>query len=352
MDRLIDYLGDDRGKPAPFFAVLSFTAPHWPLQAPDAAIAKYAGRYDQGYDVIAERRLKRMKELGLVPASAERSARSPKERPWDELSEEGKRIETRAMEVYAAMIDQVDVHTGRLLDYLESAAVLDDTLILFLSDNGAEGHDLDETWPADMFPAIRKTIDDSHDFSFEAMGRPGSYVLYGANWANAGSPPYKLHKAFPTEGGARTTAFVHFPKALLGGVILDDLISVKDVLPTLLELTGVEHPGSRYRGQAVESPSGISVLSVLQGTAQVAADRVLVDELLGKRSVRQGDWKLVHMPEPYGTGDWQLYNVAEDLAERRDLAERHPNRVAELAAHWDRYAEANGVIIPNWVSGY
>ena len=351
-DRMLSYLKAGEASEQPFFAYLAFTAPHWPLQAPDEAIAKYAGRYDEGYDVISERRLSRMKRLGLVPQTATRSSRSPKEAPWESLTEDQRKIELRAMEVYAAMVDQVDVHTGRVIDYLKRSGQFDNTVIIFLSDNGAEGHDLDETWPAEAFPAIRKTIDESHDFSFESMGRPGSYVLYGANWANSAAPAFRLHKAFPAEGGTRTAAFVHYPPAFPGGRLLHDFVSIKDIAPTLLALTEIEHPGTRYKGRDIYPMTGLSVLHVLRGEGSMPADRVLADELLGKRVVRKGDWRLVHMPAPYGNGDWQLFNVEIDLSQERDLSSEYPETVDELLAHWERYVEENGVIIPDWVSGY
>ena len=173
VDRLIEYLETDAEDERPFFAFLSFTAPHWPLQAPDEAIARFSGRYDEGYDVLFDRRFARLKELDLLPKHADASERPPKAIPWEELSAEDKKVQARAMEIYAAMVAELDRHTGRLIDYLKHAGQFEDTVVLFLSDNGAEGHDLDDTWPADKFPDIRKTIDAAHDFSYENMGRPG-----------------------------------------------------------------------------------------------------------------------------------------------------------------------------------
>jgi len=351
VDQMIRYLdGDQQGQP--FFAYLAFTAPHWPLQAPDAAIARQAGRYDEGYDALAEARLSRMKALGLVPADTVRSSRSPKEKPWAELDAAQKKVDIRAMEIYAAMIEEVDRHTGRLIDFLDSQGKLDDTLIVFLSDNGPEGHDLDETWPMEAFPDIRRTIDSSHDFSFEAMGRKGSYVLYGPDWANAGSPAFRLHKGFPTEGGTRVAAFARYPKLIADPAVTNDFVFIADVMPTLLEFAGVEHPGTNYQGRATEPLSGRSMLPLLRGESGADSGRVTGMELLGKRAVREGDWKLVHMPAPWGSDGWQLFNIAEDVGESRDLAADMPEKVNALRSRWNKYAKQNGVIIPDWVSGY
>ena len=350
-DQTIDYLRDHDGS-EPFFAYLAYTAPHWPLQAPDEAIERHRGRYDAGYDALAQERLERLKAMDLIPAHAVRGRRSPKEKPWDALSEAERATEVRAMEVYAAMIDEVDRHTGRVLDFLEESGVLQDTVVVFLSDNGPEGHDLDETWPRDAFPDIRSTIDETHDFSYESMGKAGSYTLYGPNWANAGSPAFSLHKAFPYEGGTRVTAFVHYPRLIDAPRVADDFVFVSDVMPTLLELAGVEHPGETYAGRAIEPMSGESFIDLMEGRREQIAARVTALELIGKRAVRSGKWKLVHVPEPWGKGDWQLFDVSVDLAELNDIAAEHPQVVAELVAAWDQYAEANGVILPDWVSGY
>ena len=250
VDKMIEYLGDHETS-QPFFAYLSFTAPHWPIQAPGEAISRHTGNYDDGYDVLATERLARAQEMGLLPQNAVRNERSPKEVPFADLDEERRKFEIRAMEVYAAMIDEVDLHTGRLIEFMMSRGLLENTIIIFLSDNGAEGHDLDETWPMKDFPEIRKTIDATHDFSYENIGRPGSYTLYGPNWANAGAPAFRLHKGFPTEGGTHVAAFVHYPELISTPAISNDFIFVKDVAPTILEFAGVEHPGTRFDGRSI-----------------------------------------------------------------------------------------------------
>ena len=351
VDKMIDYLGEHESD-QPFFAYLSFTAPHWPIQAPDEAIARHAGKYEDGYDVLAGKRLARAKEMGVLPQYAQRSERSPKEAPFADLDEEQRKIEIRAMEVYAAMIDEVDLHTGRIIEFMTSRGLLQNTIIIFLSDNGAEGHDLDETWPMEDFPEIRKTINATHDFSYENIGRPGSYTLYGPNWANAGAPAFRLHKGFPTEGGTHVAAFVHYPTLISTPAISNDFIFVKDIAPTILEFAGVEHPGTRFDGRSIESMTGTSFMSTLRGAKRPDSDRVTGIEIFGKRAIRSGGWKLVHMPEPYGIDDWQLFNVKDDISESRDLSGEFPDKVQELKFYWEDYAEKNKVIIPDWVSGY
>jgi len=204
----------------------------------------------------------------------------------------------------------------------------------------------------ELFPDIRKTIDSTHDFSYEAMGRPRSYVLYGPNWANAGSPAFRLYKAFPTEGGTRVAAFVRYPKAISEPRVTNERVFVSDVTPTILELAGVEHPGNQYGDRAIETMTGRSFVPLLNGENDSNPTRVTGVELFGKRAIRVGEWKLVHMPEPYGTNDWQLFNLEMDLSESNDLAAEYPAKVNELKALWEEYASENNVIIPDWVSGY
>ncbi len=354
VDKMIDYLEQTADSEQPFFAYLSFTAPHWPLQAPAAAIEKYRGRYDKGYDELLRSRLTAAKARGVLPADAPAAPAPPKHRPWDSLSDREKQIAARSMEVYAAMIDQVDHHTGRLVQYLKASGRFDNTVILFMSDNGPEGHDLNETWDPKLFPKIRHTIDTTHDFSLEAMGHPGSYTLYGPSWARAGNAAYQMYKAFPTEGGTRVAAFAHYA-GFQRAAISDALFPVIDVTPTLLEMAGVSaDQHSQHNGSTMAPITGRSQLSMLTGTRSGGQDqaRVLVTELFGKRAVRQGAWKISHMPPPYGTSTWQLFNLDEDIGETRDVSASHPKIRDRLIAHWDAYAAENNVILPDWVSGY
>lgn len=354
VDELINYIERDRDSGRPFFAYLAFTAPHWPIQAPTETIARYKGKYDSGYDQLFQRRLQKQINLGLLPQGVQGAERPPEGRPWHSLSAEERRLESRKMEVYAAMIDEVDVHTGRLIEYLKSRKLFDNTVVLFLSDNGAEGHGLDETWPADTYPDIRKVIDETHDFSFENIGKPNSYSLLGPNWAWASSPALRGSKGFTSEGGTRVAAFAYYPQRFESGEISNAPVSVRDIVPTLLDISRVEHPGDSYKGRSVYEPSGMSLVGLLEDGVSTPdlKSRVQGIELMGKRSILAGDWKLLHMPKPAGSGDWQLYNLREDLAERSDQATQNPQKVQELLQHWQRYSTENRVVLPNWTSGY
>ena len=351
-DQMIKYIGEQKND-KPFFAYLSYTAPHWPLQAPEETISKYKGVYDSGYNKILENRLEKQKALGIVPVTAISNPPTLKSAGWETLSDEDKRIQIRSMEIYAAMVDEIDQHIGRLITHLERQGLLENTIVMFMSDNGAEGHDLDETWPANLFPKIRHNIDSRHDFSYENMGKPNSYVLYGPDWARTGNPAYRLHKGFPTEGGTLVPAFVTFPKKFKSGT-RHHFVSVIDVMPTLLDLLNIPHPAQTKQSADLESMTGISMLSSLRGrkSTKSNSERVLVGEILGKYYVRKGDWKLVFVPAPYGPAKWQLFNLSVDLTETNDLSDAHPEIVAELADEWTNYVKDYNVILPDWVSGY
>jgi arylsulfatase len=353
-DNLINYIEQDRATGKPFFGFLSFTAPHWPLQLPDDQLESFAGSYDAGYDALYDQRWQRMVGMGLIKADAAKPPRPPKAVPWQSLSSEQQAIEARSMEIYAGMVQQMDYHTGRVITYLKSRGLLDNTLIIFLSDNGAEGHDLDDTWPADTFPKIRRVIDARFDFSYVNMGRPNSYTMYGPGWARAGAPHLRMYKAFPSEGGTRVAAFATFPGRIAKGVTSNALVSVKDIAPTLLDFAGIGRHQGDYRGRKVEPMSGWSLRSMLQsGEADESFDdRELGMELFGKYAYRRGPWKMTTMPQPYGSGEPELYNLDSDPGETTNLAKEQPDLLAQLILNWQHYAKENGVILPDWVSGY
>ena len=359
VDKLIQYLenaaNNERG-PAPFFAYLAFTAPHWPLQAPPAAIARHKGNYDPGYEVLAKKRLARQIDLGILPPDTPLSQRPPDAASWENLSAEQKALSARRMEIYAAMVDEVDRHLGRLIDYMKANNLLENTIVVFLSDNGAEGHSLDAMFPEAVFPKAREWVLGTFQYDYESLGSADSYVLYGPGWGWAATSAFRGYKAYVTQGGTRVPAFITFPKRLASGEQRSELLSVKDIAPTLLDLAAISQPQGQFRGRPVVPISGESMLPLLQ-TASAAAKnnkppRELGYELFGKRSLRQGRWSAVEMYEPQGTGQWQLYDLEQDLAEQQDLANANPDKLAELISLWQEYAAENNIVIPDWNSGY
>lgn len=358
-DRMIDYIEADKGDGRPFFAYLAYTSPHWPLQAPEESIARYHGEFDEGYDVYKAERLAKLKELGLVDADVEAFPRLPGEPSWESLTDEQKRIEARKMEIYAAMMDDVDRYLGKLLNYLKAIGEYDNTFIFVMSDNGPEGHNLVEGWPA-----LAEWVEECCDNSYENMGQPDSYIWYGPNWAQAGNTPLRMYKGFTSQGGVNVPAIAHFPKLISGGRRNNAIAHVMDIMPTILGITGVEHPGEGdYKGREIVTMQGTSLLPILTGDADEVhgEDYTIGWELFGKRALRQGDWKIIYQPyhevldpRPAGikTDTWQLYNLADDPRELNDLSEEHPGKLKTMIGLWKSYAERNNVIIPEEWSGY
>jgi arylsulfatase len=348
-ERMIEFLEQNAGDGRPFFAYLAFTAPHWPLQAPEVSIARFAGRFDDGYDALHARRVERLKRLGLVAREAEAYPGLPDRTPWEDLGPEQQRIEARKMEIYAAMVHDLDAYVGKVIEHLERLGAYDDTFILFMSDNGAEGHDLQATWPS-----LAQHIRDCCDNRYENMGNADSYIDHGPEWARAGIGVSSLYKGFSTQGAIKVPAFVSFPGRIRGPRVVRAFVSVMDVMPTMLELAGIEHPGERFQGRAVLPMQGRTMLPMLLGEAESVhgPEPLMAWELFGRRAVRRGEWKLTFTTKPHGPGEWQLFDLASDPAELYDLSDRHPEIRRELLESWDRYMADNGVILPETPSTY
>jgi arylsulfatase A-like enzyme len=342
-DRLLEFL-EQRPAEKPFFAYLPFSAPHWPLQAPRHLIDKYRGRYDAGPDVLRNERLQKLKSLGLCPRDVIPHPVITNETAWDELSSEERQRSARAMEVYAAMVERMDENVGRVLAYLQNTGELDDTVIIFLSDNGAEGAII-EAMPI-IGPKLAAYIRARYDNSLGNIGSATSYYWYGPRWAQAATAPSRLFKAFTTEGGIRVVSFITWSAAARQGEIGTAFSTVMDVAPTLLELARVAHPGTSYHGRTVEPMRGKSLVKYLKRTHNEVHESQTATgwELFGRRAIRQGEWKAVFIPKPHGPGRWQLYDLAKDRGETDDLAARHPVMLATLLRLWDSYVEETGVI--------
>ena len=340
-ERMLQYLAQDRAEGKPFFAYLAYTAPHWPLQAPDESIARFKGRYDAGYEALYAQRLARQKQLGLVPRDAP-AIDDARFRPrWSELTTEQRALESRRMEVYAAMVSDLDNYIGQVVDYLKRSGQFGNTFIMFMSDNGAE------PGRRDLQAPIRDHVGKEYDQSVQNLGRATSYVMYGPNWASASASPFHRHKATAFEGGVHVPAFVRYPPLVKAGTRSDGVGTVMDVLPTLLELAGARHPGTQYKGREVLPPQGVSLLPLLSGksTEVHASDAVFGWELFGHRAVRQGDWKIVwDQAAPAAQRRWQLFNLASDRYEQRDLSTSNPQQFQHMQQMWEQYDTGNGVI--------
>lgn len=347
-DTMMDYIEAGRDEGRPFFAYLAYTALHWPVQVPDDWLDRYQGRYDDGWDVLREERLERMRTLGLIDEAVQAYPRLESVPAWEELSALGQKVEARKMELYAAMLENLDGHIGRLITYLEDSGQLDDTFILFFSDNGPEGNDMGVM--ADNPYWLPATFDNR----LENMGRERSYVWMGPGWAQVSALPYRMYKAFVSEGGITVPAFVRGPGVERNGERSDTFVTAMDVLPTALELAGVSHPGTSYRGRAVVEPRGRSLLAHLRGEVDtVHGDANTIGwEAYGRRAYRSGDWKIVWLWEPYGPSRWELFNLTEDPGEIHDLSDAEPEKLAELLAGWEDFVESTGIVAVDHDEGY
>jgi arylsulfatase A-like enzyme len=355
-DKLLQYLEErsPQQQEQPFFAYLPFSAPHWPLQAPLEDRLTYRGVYDEGPDVLRQQRLDRLRELGLIPRDAKAhdvivppKVDRPLTREWEILSASERASSSRTMEVFAAMVQNMDKHIGRVLDHLRSKDELENTLVLFMSDNGAEGL-LMEAYPivrGDIHAHIAKYYDNSLD----NIGNPDSYAWYGPRWASAGTAPSRLYKSFSSEGGIRVPMILRYPPmtANRAGIIDHSFATVMDIAPTLLELARTVHPGKRYKSRDVVPIRGKSWVKYLidPESARYIHDEDAVTgwELFDRQALRKGKWKAVLIPPPYGPGEWQLYDLSVDPGETDDLSTQEPEKLKELLKHWDEYVTECGV---------
>ena len=340
--KLIEYLGE-RPAEKPFFGYLAFTAPHDPLHAPDDWVDKYKGKYDVGYDALRETRLKRLKDLGFIAADAKPFPRLPTIPAWADLTSDQKKVEARKMEVYAAMIANIDYQLGRLFGQLKKSGQWENTLVFFLSDNGANGLHMHQ------YPATDEAwIERNSDNRFENLGRQYSRMAAGPAWAQVSMTPFRLFKMVVAEGGIRSPLIVSGPGVEKPGSHSDAFSHVMDVASTILEASGTPHPGKTYKGRKVEPLRGQSLLPVLSGKAKVVYedDTAVSWELFGMRAVRKGDFKLLRLVAPFGPAEWQLYDLAKDPGETTDLSESMSERRSEMIEIWNRYSKETGVLLP------
>ncbi|MGL3820816.1 arylsulfatase [Sphingopyxis sp. R3-92] len=341
--RLIDFLGERPGAgkgEKPFFAYLAFTAPHWPLQAPPEDIARYKGQYDAGFDVLRERRLARQHALGILAKDVTPHTPRNRDGSWDSLTAGQQRLAARNMEIYAAMVDRLDQNVGRVIEALRASGELDNTVIVFLADNGAEALDI-ETTGAEMLGRYAKGADNS----FANRGAATSYLTYGAGWAQAATAPSWLTKGYQSEGGTRAVAFISGAGIPHRQGADAQYLSVADIAPTLLDLAGADAGATDVEGRKVRPITGRSWTAWLRDAAAriYGPEDGVGAELFGSRAYRRGDWKITDT----GDGEWRLFNIARDPGETRDLSLDDPERKAVLAAAWDQYARDAGVIRPD-----
>lgn len=326
----------------PFFQYLAYTAPHWPLHAHAEDIAKYQGRFDAGWDQLREERLQRMIDMGIISADWDLTDRDPEVGPWEDQPH--KDWERRRMEVYAAQIERMDRGIGRVVEALRETGQIDNTVIIFLADNGGCAEELTEGWSKMMlgrsateFTRDGRKVQIGNDPAFMPGGEE-TYQSYGVPWANVSNTPFRLYKHWVHEGGIATPFIVHWPAGIAArGELRTQCAQLPDVMATFLELANADYPPER-NGQTVKPLEGFSLSPTFENKPH--GREVLCWEHEGNQAVRRGQWKLVKKHP----GDWELFDMEADRTEMHDLATGQPELVKELAAKWQAWADRVGVI--------
>lgn len=329
-DYAIRFMGEhleEKSKEDPFFLYLAYTAPHWPLQAFEDDIAKYRGKFKDGWDALREKRYKKQVELGLIDEAWELSARTDGIPDWESLDEKKRDEMDLKMAIYAAMIDRVDQNIGKLVGYLKESGIYEDTLIMFLSDNGAcqEGGMLGR---GEFFDVEKRNLEDSNS--------------YGEAWANASSTPFRYYKHFAHEGGTATPFFMHWPAKIEARKDwYGDPGQLIDLMPTILDVAGAKYPEEMH-GNKIPALDGVSMRPAF-GAETLGREEPIFIEHETNAFVRDGDWKLVGKSVSMigGTDEskWELYDMSKDRTETNDLAKSNPEKVDELAQKWETWAE-------------
>lgn len=353
-DNAVAFLRENARQKAPFFLYVAYTAAHWPLQAPEQDIERCRGKYDQGYDAIRRTRRERMKELGLLD---DRWAETPTIGKWDQVSD--KAWEARNMETYAAMIGRMDQGIGRIVAQLKSDGRFDDTLILFLQDNGACAEPswrrpIKQPAPKDLAPMGRDELQtrstppmQTRDGRWVRSG-PGvmagpadTYIGYGETWANVANTPFREYKHWVHEGGIATPLIAHWPAGIgrkLRGHFESQVGHIIDIMATCVDLAGARYP-SEFNGHKIKPLEGVSLAPAFSGR-KLARRQPLFWEHESNRAVRDGRWKLVAVED----GPWELYDMIADRTEMRNLAAQYPDKVRSLSAAWDAWARRSDVL--------
>lgn len=350
-EHMLNFIKEGHANNKPWFAYMAFTTAHFPIQAPADLIEKHYQKYlDLGYAGLKKSRYESLKTKGLITETATAPLFNDITFKWESLSQEEKEIQARVMATYAAMIEDQDNRTGQILDYLKESGQLDNTLVIYLTDNGPEG--FEATHPKTGNPEMAKWIATQFDQSFEAIGTAESEHTIGVSWANAATGGLQWWKWFIGEGGIRVPMMIVPPGAFTegysrSGEISNAVISVKDLPMTILDYAGVEHPKTNYKDRKIATPSGLTARPFLEGTS----DKVRTEndwyafELFGNGYIMQGDYKAMKVRKGmFGDGEWHLYNVVADPSEMNPLEGDMPEKFESMQALYTAYAKTNSIV--------
>lgn len=341
-DKLIEFIDSNPDDGRPFFAFGAYTSPHWPLQVPDDYLDAYAGAYDGGYDRLRELNFEKLMAAGILAEGHELPPRNPAITPWDALDGQTQRIEARKMELYAAMVENLDFHVGRLLDHLRETGKYENTLVIFMSDNGAAAEDF---YNGVIWPEYMDFVRANYDNSLENMGKPSSWVSYGAQWAEAGSAPFARHKGYATEGGITTPLIMAGPGVSRRGEIDRGYLTIMDLAPTFLEVADTPYPSDG----SVEPMLGASLVDLLAGRTGSVHPPDYTTTLFhrGRAFIRQGDWKLVTFERPFDESAFQLFDLSVDPGETNNLRQAEPEQFQHMLELWRVKRIELGILLPS-----
>lgn len=342
-DYALKWLGEMMEKDQPFFLLLPYHAAHYPLQARPEDIAKYQGKYKKGWDHIRAERFERMKAMGILEADCKLSPpednsnkfrghpkgfdkirkKFPTYYPWDSMTEKEQDEKDLEMAVFAAIIDRMDQNIGRVLDQLETAGEMENTLILYFTDNGS------------------CPFDSNVDFDIPP-GPAESYRCLAPTWANVGNTPFRLYKQNGHEGGANTHFIAHWPKVIAPDQITDQVGHVADLFPTFLEMAGISYP-PEYKGRKTLPLDGQSLMPVFKGKQRTTSEHLISGHTEKFRMYRNGDWKIVRE-----NGEaWELYDLKKDKTEMNDLAANQPEKLKEMVMRYENYQKEKEILMMN-----
>jgi arylsulfatase len=328
--KALQYIKEGHAQQKPYLLYLAYTAPHWPLHAPDADVQPYIGKYRMGWEELRKQRYQKQLQEGILTPEVKLSPLDPEVTAWSQVPDQGKW--DRRMAVYAAMISIMDEGIGQIIQTLKAQGELDNTVIFFLSDNGGCAE----------IPHVYKTkLKTMSEAQLTAnVGDHISYVGYEDRWAAASNTPFRRYKQFTHEGGIASPLIVHWPAKIKKPGLVPDMVHIMDLMPTALEIVGRAYPKT-YRGQALLPLDGKSFYPLLENK-KWAGHEVLVWEHFGSKAIRQGNWKLVAAQN----SPWELYDLKADRSETNNLAAQRPDKVKELGRLYLQKAVAAGVKNP------
>jgi arylsulfatase len=354
--KMLEYLESERDTGKPFFAYLAFTTAHAPLQAPGFLVDKYTDHFlESGFAGLRRQRWEMQKRMGLIDADVPYVPYEDNKLvlEWNALSDEAKQRQARSMAVYSAMMESQDYHIGTVLNYLRETGELENTLVIYMSDNGPEGQDVEGRLGS---AATKQWIEANFSTKISDIGRGNAFGFMGTSWASASTGSLQWWKWFIGEGGIRVPLIVVPPANQAfarAGAMTADHLSVKDLPITILDYAGVKHPMTKFKDRTINAPSGVSMRPYLEGKRSQprTEEQWVAFELFGNGFVVSGEYKAIRVrPAMWGDGQWHLYNIVKDPGETRDLANEQPDRLKKLAAIYDNWAESNGIVAveDNW----